>query len=120
MDHVLRVHHSGWPFIAEVTPFTYSLTVYPVIAAVLLLRRHRWLRVGLTAVLFVFPTLSHVFIETPMRQYTTWAEQPGVNMLGVSSPVIGTLAIVVTVSLSGFAFWTLFAFVQEARGKPNE
>lgn len=120
VDHVLRVHHSGWPFIGEVTPFTYSLAVYPVIAALLIARRQRWLRAGLAAALFVFPTLSHVFIETPMHQYTPWTEQPGVNMLGVSSPVTGSLAVVVTVSLSGFSFWTLYAFVQEARDEPNE
>lgn len=27
-DHVLRVDHSGWPFRAMVTPFTFSLIAY--------------------------------------------------------------------------------------------
>ena len=27
-DHVIRGNHSGWPFEAEVTPFTYSLLIY--------------------------------------------------------------------------------------------
>src|SRR5438045_1454539 len=35
-DHVLRYDHSGWPFRPEVTPFTFSLLVYPVIASMLL------------------------------------------------------------------------------------
>ena len=30
-DHVLRGSHSGWPFEAEVTPFTFSLVVYAAI-----------------------------------------------------------------------------------------
>jgi hypothetical protein len=30
-DHVLRVDHIGWPFRHEVTPFTYSLAVYPIL-----------------------------------------------------------------------------------------
>ena len=30
-DHVIRGNHSGWPFQAEVTPFTYSLLIYALI-----------------------------------------------------------------------------------------
>ncbi len=30
-DHVIRGSHSGWPFGAEVTPFTYSLLIYALI-----------------------------------------------------------------------------------------
>ena len=32
IDHVLRFDHSGWPFRDIVTPFTYSLLVYPLLA----------------------------------------------------------------------------------------
>jgi hypothetical protein len=28
-DHVLRVDHSGWPFRADLNPFTFSLLAYP-------------------------------------------------------------------------------------------
>lgn len=114
-DHVLRVNHSGWPFIADVTPFTYSLVVYPLMATVLLLRGRHWLRVGLSILLFLFPTLAHIFIETPMQQYHTWTARPDVNMLEVSSPVLGSVAVAITIALSGFAFWAMYAFVQEAR-----
>jgi hypothetical protein len=31
IDHVIRGNHVGWPLTAEVTPFTYSLVVYPLI-----------------------------------------------------------------------------------------
>jgi hypothetical protein len=30
-DHVIRGNHSGWPFQAEVTPFTFSLLIYTLI-----------------------------------------------------------------------------------------
>lgn len=30
-DHVMRGSHSGWPFEAEVTPFTFSLVIYLLI-----------------------------------------------------------------------------------------
>jgi hypothetical protein len=28
VDHVVRGNHSGWPFVEEVTPFTFTLLVY--------------------------------------------------------------------------------------------
>ena len=31
VDHVIRGNHSGWPFQAEVTPFTFSLLIYALI-----------------------------------------------------------------------------------------
>jgi hypothetical protein len=31
LDHVVRGNHSGWPFIEEVTPFTFSLLVYALL-----------------------------------------------------------------------------------------
>ena len=30
-DHVFRGNHSGWPFTANVTPFTFSLLIYPLL-----------------------------------------------------------------------------------------
>ncbi len=35
-DHVLRVDHSGWPFLHDVNPFTFSLLAYPILLFVLL------------------------------------------------------------------------------------
>lgn len=43
-DHVARGDHTGWPVIDQVTPFTYSLAVYPLIGVGLWLERSR--RVG--------------------------------------------------------------------------
>jgi hypothetical protein len=31
VDHVMRGNHSGWPFVEEVTPFTFSLLIYALL-----------------------------------------------------------------------------------------
>ncbi|HEV2074351.1 MAG TPA: hypothetical protein VGR29_11995 [Thermomicrobiales bacterium] len=31
IDHIIRGNHVGWPLLAEPTPFTYSIGVYPLI-----------------------------------------------------------------------------------------
>ena len=115
VDHVLRFDHSGWPFRAEVTPFTYSLLVYPVVAALLLARDRLLLRAVLAFFLFLVPTLAHVFIETPVHQFNTWAHKPGVNLLDARSPVAGATAALVTILLSVSAFLTFLAFWREHR-----
>lgn len=112
LDHVLRVDHSGWPFRPEVTPFTYSLLVYVMIAAILLARGWPRLRIGLSAVLALFPTLAHTMLETPASQYVTWAARPEINWLGISSPVVGGAAVLLTVLLSISAAAVLMAFIR--------
>lgn len=39
-DHVVRGSHSGWPFEAEVTPFTFSLVIYALILPGIYLTAH--------------------------------------------------------------------------------
>ncbi len=112
LDHVLRVDHSGWPFRPEVTPFTYSLLVYVMIAAILLARGWPRLRIGLSAILPLFPTLAHTLIETPANQYVTWAARPEANWLGVSSPILGAAAVLLTVLLSLSAAAVSIAFIR--------
>ena len=115
VDHVLRYDHSGWPFRQDVSPFTFSLLVYPLIATLLLLRGWPRTRVGVAFILFLFPTLAHIVLETPGDQYHTWSHRPDVNLLAVGSPMIGWLAVVVTFALSAAALVTLTAFWREAR-----
>ena len=111
-DHVLRVDHSGWPFRDEVTPFTFSLLVYVVIAIVLFGRGWPRTRMTLAGILALFPTLAHIFLETPHDQYRTWATRPDVNIAGVESPLLGAAAVLLTVLLSVFAAWTFVALVR--------
>lgn len=114
VDHVLRYDHSGWPFTPEVNTFTYSLVVYPVIAIVLAAREWPLLRVRLALLLFLFPTAAHIFIETPLDQYSTWCS-PGVNLLEADSPALGVAAGTITVMLSVSAFATFVAYLRASR-----
>ncbi|CAN5641574.1 hypothetical protein BH20ACI3_BH20ACI3_42190 [soil metagenome] len=73
IDHVLRVDHSGWPFTPEVSPFTFSLVIYPIFLFVFFSKSKPWYRVAGTALLFLFSVFAHAVLETPMDQYHTWA-----------------------------------------------
>ena len=124
VDHVLRVDHSGWPFLPEVTPFTFSLVIYPVFISVLLLRSKPWYRVASTALLFLFSVFAHSFLETPRDQYHTWAYGSDFprhlgqhNLLGQESQFLGVCAVVVTIMLSLALFSALLSFLAEARRK---
>src|SRR4051812_16551264 len=62
IDHVLRVDNSGWPFVEEVTPFTFFAVVFPPIVLFAHFDRSRpWLCVGLLAFLLVGLLFTHSF-----------------------------------------------------------
>ncbi len=121
-DHVLRHDHSGWPFISEVTPFTFSLLVYPVLLSVYLARSWPWYRVAATASILVGIQAAHIWVETPRDQYHTWAVgvsdfpksfgQP--NLLHIASPAMGVVAVVVSILLSISLLLTVILFTQDA------
>lgn len=126
IDHVLRVDHSGWPFVPRVSPFTFSLLVYPLFLFVLLVRTKPWFRVAVTGFLFVGTSLTHAFIETPVDEYRTWAygsNFPGQvgqhNLTGRDSVFLGVCAAIVTLLLSVALFAALRAFVQDAQRSDN-
>jgi hypothetical protein len=122
IDHVLRYDHSGWPFRPEVTPFTYSLLVYPIFLVAALSWRYSLLRITATALLFGFTTFAHVYFETPFDQYRTWAEGSPVPLHGIQHTLLNTesrtagiLAATVTVLLSLFLGLALWQFILEWR-----
>ena len=124
VDHVLRVDHSGWPFKPEVSPFTFSLVIYPIFLFVLFSRSKPWHRVAGAALLFLFSVFAHAFLETPMDQYHTWAygsDFPGNmgrhNLLGQDSRLLGVCAVIVTALLSLTLLAALLAFLSEARSR---
>ena len=57
VDHVLRGDHLGWPLTEPVTPFTYSLAVYPLILLGLCLSRTDKAGVGFWLLLSGFGAL---------------------------------------------------------------
>ena len=96
VDHVVRGNHSGWPFIEEVTPFTFSLLIYALLLPGIYVNlRGRvvagwWLFVALVGLALVF---SVHFVgadrEAPIRDiYAVYG-----------SPVWGVLALVVLYGL---------------------
>ncbi len=112
VDHVLRVDNNGWPFRSEVTLFTYSFLVYVIIAVVWRARGRPRLRIGMSAVLALFTTLAHGWLDSPSAQYVTWAARPEANWLAVSSPVLGVLAVIVTFLVPLAAVGVFVAFVR--------
>jgi hypothetical protein len=124
IDHVLRADNSGWPFTADVTPFTISLLVYPIfVLDFLLLRDRPWVRVGLVAVLFAALQVTHAIVEPPADQYGTWANRISSvphalgrpNLLDIASPVLGALSVAVSSLLSLAVLAALVLLAREAR-----
>jgi hypothetical protein len=123
VDHVLRADHSGWPFISEITPLTFSLLAYPILLSIYLARSRHWYRVGATAFAYISTQLAHIFIETPADQYHTWAH--GVsnaanalgkpNLLCIASPVMGVYAVIVSLLLSVAFTLTLIGCIRDAQ-----
>ncbi|MEO1665889.1 MAG: hypothetical protein AAFU54_14730 [Chloroflexota bacterium] len=108
-DHVLRVDHSGWPFTPDVNPFTVSVILaYSISAFVLFVRGRLWAKFWLLLAGYIATQTAHIFIETPMAQYTTWAlnasqdpetfGQP--NLLGIAAPLLGWIAVTISILLS--------------------
>lgn len=86
-DHILRGTHVGWPVTAEVNPFTYTLSIYPVIALGFLLRSARyWLVVAIGGIVML--SAVHIAIERP-------AEILG----GYADPLAGLIAFAVLIAL---------------------
>lgn len=123
-DHVLRADHSGWPFQPEVTPFTFSLLVYPALLTDYLVRHKPWLRVGLLSTGLAFLVLVHVTIETPFDLFRTWStgisttdENAGIpNLLEVASPALGILSNLVLLLLGAALVATLAVAARQALG----
>ena len=97
VDHVTRGNHSGWPFQAEVTPFTFSLLIYVLILPAIYLTARGHDVAGYH--LFVAVT-GLVLLGTVHFAPTGVQESPihDIYML-YESPVAGTLALVILTGL---------------------
>ena len=86
-DHVARGTHVGWPVTSSVTPFTYSLLIYPIVLLGFAVRSPRY---WLAAVLggLVMLTAVHVLIETPDE-----------ILGGYAQPAVGVIAFAILVAL---------------------
>jgi hypothetical protein len=89
VDHIIRGNHVGWPLIPQITPFTYSLIVYPFIALGLYLYLKNSVGAGywalLTAAGLIFVGLLH---------FGPFAVEPPADIIGpYKSRVVGWLAL---------------------------
>lgn len=122
LDHVLRVDHSGWPFVARVSPFTYSLLAYPLLISIFAARSAPWYRVFGTGALLLFATLAHIFFEPLRDKFHTWAygsDLPGhvgeSNLLHYHSCVLGVCSVGLAILLSVGLLLALLAFLHDAK-----
>ena len=123
LDHLVRGNHVGWPAVAEVNPFTYSLAAYPLLAVGLAaLTRGRvwagyWLLYGLMTLSLVGTThFIPPLIAEPVRDvYMPYVQPEAVNLYDAApeahlewftttvgpytGPFLAVLAVVVLVSL---------------------
>jgi hypothetical protein len=122
LDHILRYDHSGWPFRPEITPFTFSLLVYPVIVSLFLIKQKTY-RISVSTVLAVLLIGAHIFLETPIDQFTTWAHDSSVfsyslghpNLLHLSSPLLGIVSVTLGMILNIGVLLLPFAFGKEEK-----
>lgn len=106
-DHVLRYDHSGWPFISEVTPFTFSLIVYPAILSFYFFRQKTY-KVVVATIIAIGLIAAHTLLETPVDQYNMWAHNHSSstysagdhNLLNIQSPVLGVVSTSVSMLLN--------------------
>lgn len=108
LDHAVRGNHVGWPLVAEVTPFTYSLGIYPFIVVGLVLSHAGRLGPAYWALLsgsgIVFISAIH---------FGPTAVEPPDDIIGLyRPPILGWLAFAVLLLLVAVL---VAAFVHELR-----
>jgi hypothetical protein len=124
IDHILRFDHSGWPFRDVVTPFSYSILVYPLLGIAVCCRRSGWSRFAILLLILLLTQSAHIFLETPIQQYWGWAYNASCttgkaaglpNLLGLRSPLIGAAAVLLSFALSGALIATCISLFLDAR-----
>jgi hypothetical protein len=114
IDHALRWDHSGWPLRGDthvpgagiVTPFTYSLLIYPIFLSMFFIGSKVY-RIFAGLVPLALVLWAHLTIEPVPHIYHTWADNrvPGgtfegfPNLLDYDSPVVGGLAVILLFTL---------------------
>lgn len=138
IDHIIRGNHIGWPFSTQVTPFTFSLLVYPaLLLGIYLTWRKRawagyWMGVAppmLALVIFVH-LIPHAGYEAPPDLYIPYSDPLTYVQMGTApsrvtffrdiypefaSPVWGFLAVAVMVSLVGALLALIVAAIRVRR-----
>jgi hypothetical protein len=110
VDHVARGNHSGWPFQAEVTPFTFSLLIYALILpAIFLTARGRDV-----AGYHLFVAVSGLALLGTVHFAPTAGQESPIHDIYMvyESPVAGMLALMILACLmTSVALQAITAFV---------
>jgi hypothetical protein len=127
-DHVGRADHSAWPFRPEIGPFTFTLLIYPVLVLALLARERSWVRVLALGVVSLFTLVAHTLVEPPQQIYGTWANNLSTpaplysvdpehmhNLFDVESPLLGVLATVLSIGLTGLLLVAWAVAIRDAK-----
>ncbi len=92
---MIRGNHVGWPITPEVTPFTYSLVIYPLVAVGLLLSVTGRAGARYWTVVMTLGTGMLVFFHV-----SPWAVEPPADViLPYANPLFGYAAFVVLLLL---------------------
>jgi hypothetical protein len=95
VDHVVRGNHVGWPLIPQVTPFTFSLAIYPLLAVGLYLTVTERASAGYWAAVLTASTVLLTAVHVG-----PWAAEPPAHVVGpYASPAVGYVALAVVVGL---------------------
>ena len=127
-DHVGRADHSSWPFRSELGPFTFTLLIYPVLVVAFLARRGSWLRAAALGIVALFTLVAHTLIEPPGQIYGTWANNLSTdaplytvdrehmhNLFDREMPLLGNLATILSVVLTGLLLIAAFQAIRDTR-----
>ena len=118
VDHLIRGNHVGWPFAAEVTPFTLSLGVYPAVVMGLYLSHRKKVGPGYWAILWGIMTLLAATVHLPLSQDS---ETAGDIINPYSSALTGWAAFLWLLLLVSMATLTCFTatrmWLEEREGR---
>jgi len=95
VDHVVRGNHVGWPLTPHVNPFTYSLSIYPLLAVSLYLTVTDRVDAGYWAGFLAFSAAMLAYFHV-----SPWAVEPPQDvMVPYANPFAGYLAFGILLAL---------------------
>ena len=126
-DHVLRADHAGWPFRPEVTIFTFTLLIYPLLALAYSMGSRPWVGAGIISTVAFFTLFAHTLIEPPGQIYGTWAHNLSTdaplytvdpehrhNLLNGEYPIVGVAATILTIVLTALLVGASIVAIRDA------
>lgn len=105
VDHMVRGNHVGWPITPEINPFTYSLVIYPALAAGLYLTATDRGGKRFWTGFFAFSTALLAYVHV-----SPWAVEPPADVIvPYANPVVGYLAFGILLGLiASVGFGTVY------------